>query len=219
MLNNLSEELGRAQTFDDVFKVAGNLLPKIIRADQYSTTRINETGEFLEVFTLTGMEGAIPTGTELPVEQTAVGKAIHSRQPVNIPDLRKDSHIETQSLVDQGLHSTLAVPMIGTQETIGTLNFGSTHANAFSERDQDLAMQAAAQISSVLENRGLLFQTQLQAQREQTLRQITAAVRSSTDPATIMRTAVRELGTALGRNTMIRLADSPLPPTAQETDQ
>ena len=44
------------------------------------------------------------------------------------------------------------------------------------------------------------------AKREQSLRQITSAVRGSTDPATILRTAVRELGTLLGRKAVIRLA-------------
>jgi GAF domain-containing protein/HAMP domain-containing protein len=50
-----------------------------------------------------------------------------------------------------------------------------------------------------------LATTQKFAQREQSLRQITSAVRGSTDPATILRTAVRELGAILGRKTVIRL--------------
>ena len=47
--------------------------------------------------------------------------------------------------------------------------------------------------------------TQKQAEREQALRQITSVVRSSTDPATILRSAARELGTILGRKTIVRL--------------
>jgi len=50
-----------------------------------------------------------------------------------------------------------------------------------------------------------LATTQKQAMREQALRQITSAVRSSTDPATILRTAAKELGTLLGRKTIVRL--------------
>ena len=44
------------------------------------------------------------------------------------------------------------------------------------------------------------------AEREQALRQITSAVRGSTDPATILRSAARELGTILGRKTIVQLA-------------
>jgi hypothetical protein len=43
------------------------------------------------------------------------------------------------------------------------------------------------------------------AQREQILRQVTSAVRGSTDPEIIIRTAVRELGSIFGRNTMIQI--------------
>jgi len=43
------------------------------------------------------------------------------------------------------------------------------------------------------------------AQREQTLRQITSALRSSTDPEIIMRTAVRELGSILARRTVVQM--------------
>jgi GAF domain-containing protein len=50
-----------------------------------------------------------------------------------------------------------------------------------------------------------LAATQKLAQREQALRQITSAVRGSTDPATILRSAARELGTLLGRKTIVRL--------------
>jgi len=41
------------------------------------------------------------------------------------------------------------------------------------------------------------------------LREITAQVRASTNADTIMRTAVRELGSALDRPTFIRLAQPP----------
>jgi GAF domain-containing protein len=98
----------------------------------------------------------------------------------------------------------MSVPMLTTDRTLGTLNFGSQALNAFDNRQRDLAIQAASLISGIIENQELYEQTQRRAQREQALRQITAAVRGSTDPATIMRTAVRELGTALGRRTQIR---------------
>lgn len=50
-----------------------------------------------------------------------------------------------------------------------------------------------------------LASTKKQAQREQALRQITSAVRGSTDPAVILRTAARELGNILGRQTIVHM--------------
>jgi hypothetical protein len=51
------------------------------------------------------------------------------------------------------------------------------------------------------------------------LREITARVRNSTEPDTIVRTAVRELGTALGRRTFIRLGDAERLSQPPHTDQ
>jgi GAF domain-containing protein len=84
----------------------------------------------------------------------------------------------------------------------------------------DIAREVANRLSAHLENLRLSIQTEQalattkrQAQREQALGQITSAVRGSTDPATILRTAARELGTILGRKTVIRLMTD----VAQET--
>jgi GAF domain-containing protein len=64
------------------------------------------------------------------------------------------------------------------------------------------------QLGFAIENARLFEQTQRAAKREQTLREITSRVRSSTDPDAIARTAVRELGLALGRETFLRLGDA-----------
>jgi GAF domain-containing protein len=63
-------------------------------------------------------------------------------------------------------------------------------------------------LSFAIENARLFDETRARARREQTLREITARVRSSTDPDAIAQTAIRELGLALGRQTFIRLGDA-----------
>jgi len=96
----------------------------------------------------------------------------------------------------------------------------------------EIASVVAERLSAHIEGLRLSMQTEQaltatkkQAQREQALRQITSAVRGSTDPAIILRTAARELGNLIGRQTIIRLAaaekksdtpqkDQPVPPAA-----
>ncbi|HEY9152970.1 MAG TPA: GAF domain-containing protein, partial [Anaerolineales bacterium] len=79
----------------------------------------------------------------------------------------------------------------------------------------ELATAVAERLSAHIEGLRLskqteqaLATTQEFAQREQSLRQITSAVRGSTDPATILRTAVRELGTVLGRKIVVRMENT-----------
>ncbi len=81
------------------------------------------------------------------------------------------------------------------------------------ERDQRLMQAVALQVAVAVQRAQLFKQTQealadtrRRAQREQILREVTARVRSSTDPDTIMRTLARELSAVLDRPTVVRLA-------------
>jgi GAF domain-containing protein/HAMP domain-containing protein len=103
----------------------------------------------------------------------------------------------------QAEESAVSLPLKVRDETVGRLliqGLGSDDSEAL-----ELASAVAERLSAHIENLRLSEQTQERAQREHALRQITSAVRGSTDPATILRAAVRELGTLLGRKTVIRL--------------
>ncbi|MBK8780775.1 MAG: GAF domain-containing protein [Anaerolineales bacterium] len=114
--------------------------------------------------------------------------------------------IGSQQSEADGLTSPLKVR----EETIGNLvvqGIDKTNNEAI-----ELVNAVAERLSAHLEGLRLsnqteqaLLTTQKLAEREQALRQITSAVRSSTDPETILRSAVRELGNILGRKTIVRL--------------
>jgi two-component system sensor histidine kinase/response regulator len=63
----------------------------------------------------------------------------------------------------------------------------------------------ADQATIAFERIRLLEEAERRARREQLLREITARVRSSADVDMIMKTAVQEVGRALGRETFIHL--------------
>ncbi len=102
------------------------------------------------------------------------------------------------------------LPLKVRDETIGKLVVqGIDKKNS---EDLELVNAVAERLGAHLEGLRLsnqteqaLLTTQKLAEREQALRQITSAVRGSTDPATILRSAARELGTILGRKTIVRL--------------
>jgi GAF domain-containing protein len=104
----------------------------------------------------------------------------------------------------QAEESAISLPLKVRNEAIGKLvvqGLGADDSGAL-----ELASLVSERLSTHIENLRLSEQTQERAQRERALRQITSAVRGSTDPATILRAAVRELGTLMGRKTVIRLA-------------
>ncbi|CAG1015101.1 Methyl-accepting chemotaxis protein McpB [Anaerolineales bacterium] len=114
--------------------------------------------------------------------------------------------------------SALSLPLKVRDEAIGKLVVKGVE----DEDAVDLVNAVAERLSQHIEGLRLSMQTEQalastrkQAQREQALRQITSAVRSSTDPATILRSAARELGSLLGRQTIVHMATAAEAKTSQ----
>jgi GAF domain-containing protein len=106
---------------------------------------------------------------------------------------------------------TLVVPITYRGEVIGTLGLEEPSAGPAWTRDEIALVEAVAnQMALAIENARLLEQTQNRAARDRVIADITGEVRSSLDLEGILKTAVRELGTALNTDrTFIRLTGVP----------
>ncbi len=130
----------------------------------------------------------------------------------DLKEVRPFDQVEGQQAESSGF----SLPLKVHDETVGRLVVHGFEAG--DSEALELTNAVAERLGSHIESLRLskqteqaLATTQKLAEREQALRQITSAVRSSTDPATILRSAARELGTLLGRRTIVRLT------TARET--
>jgi GAF domain-containing protein len=95
--------------------------------------------------------------------------------------------------------AALVVPIRLRNEAIGVLGLqGTEEGQRWTESEIGLIEAVADQMALAIENARLLEETQQRADRERIIASITARVRASMDPETILRTAVRELGAALG---------------------
>jgi GAF domain-containing protein/HAMP domain-containing protein len=116
-----------------------------------------------------------------------------------------------QDEIAQMEESGISLPLKVHDEAIGKLIIQGVEAG--DSEAIGIANAVAERLSAHIEGLRLAMQTEKalsttkkQAQREQALRQITSAVRGSTDPTVILRTAARELGSILGRQTVVQLA-------------
>ena len=146
----------------------------------------------------------------LPADVGITGYVIRTRQSLLINE-NVTAWLEEHGVAHQGesAQSYLGVPMLLGDQVLGAMAVQNyTVPNAYTEHDRDLLLVFGAQAAITIQNARLFEEAQRTAKREQTLREITSRVRSSTDPDAIARMAVRELGLALGRQTFIRLGDA-----------
>lgn len=149
-LNEISTELGNATDLMDIYQIAVKRTVELLKADRASVPILMADGENLEIAAYYGLEIDNPTGTILTLKDSPMELAI------------KQNKIQTSSGSDI-IKSVRIVPLTAGGHTIGTLNVGSVQEDFFDERDESLLVQMATLLSSTIENKQLLLQTQARA--------------------------------------------------------
>ncbi|MBN1179057.1 MAG: GAF domain-containing protein [Anaerolineae bacterium] len=102
------------------------------------------------------------------------------------------------------IHAAVTVPLVSRERWVGVYVIEFDQPQAITERDVANYLPIADQVALAFQNQRQRERIEARARQEQVLREIIARVRGN-DPETVVRTAVRELGTALGRPAFIRL--------------
>ena len=95
--------------------------------------------------------------------------------------------------------SAVAIPLRIREQTIGVLNVRSADPNRLWQKEEIAIIQATAdRVGLALENARLFEETTTRANRERTVSEISAHIRSVSDPEIMLQTALEELKRALG---------------------
>ena len=103
--------------------------------------------------------------------------------------------------------SALFVPLRAGGQWLGFVEAVYTDEISVGADETRRLLALASQAASTLQGLHLLREAQVRAQRERVLREITARVRNATDVDVIMKTAVREVSRALGRDAFVVLGN------------
>jgi GAF domain-containing protein len=132
--------------------------------------------------------------------------------PTIVTNVEMDPRVEDQArslyLERLGVHSAVSVPLNVRGQWIGYVDALFTEHTEFSDAEIRRLMVLAGQAAIVIQNLRQLEEARARAQRERILREVTTRMRTSADPDSVARTAVRELGTALGRRVFLRLGSA-----------
>ena len=210
-LYNASREITAARDMDEV----ANTLVKYIDHSQLDRVVVafideNVKSEILaEVRAIWDRAGKLKAGNTFTSTQMPVLHSLGSNDILVVDDFSTTTDVDEASkavFAYLEVKSAAIIPISVGEILFGWILLETTRApRKFSAVDMNPFAALAGQAGVVLESQRLLQQSQNRAKREQALSKITSAIRSSTDPRTILRTTVRELGTVLGRRAMIQM--------------
>ncbi len=112
--------------------------------------------------------------------------------------------VYVQSASDDDEEAYLLAPVLLQEQVIGVLQVRSTVGGYHWSSDEVALVRVIAdRLALALENARLLEETRRHAERDRRIAEITARVRASMDPETVLRTAAQELGAVLGVDRVI----------------
>jgi GAF domain-containing protein len=132
---------------------------------------------------------------------------IDTKEPLLIAD-NVDDKLDELGIekIGPSAASWLGVPLMVGSQVIGVIGLQQWETpRTYNEQHLHLLTSVAAQAAIAIENARLFEQIQARARRERILREVTAKVRGAADADSVMRTAVQEIGRALGRRTFVYL--------------
>jgi GAF domain-containing protein len=135
-----------------------------------------------------------------PLGEGLTSIVIQSRQPLMlVEDTANKARRLGAKVTGRPAKSWLGVPLILGSEVIGALIVQDTdREQRFNENDQRLLSILAPQIAIVIRNARLLSDVRQQYEHQRILAEVSAKVWRSTDIGTILKTALHDIGAALG---------------------
>ncbi len=212
-----SSQVTGAQTIDDILQalIQSTALQRLERANFLLFDRPFMHSEQPDAFTVkavwerSGGEPRAPVGTRYDFDQFPAARVVDRHEPTIVENVATDKRIDekTRDLIlnQLGTRSIVFWPLMVGEQWIGLVTGQAPRVLEMNEDEVRQITNLVDQAATAIQNQLLLEQTQARVRRERILREITTRMRGFTDPEAIIRSAVRELGIAIGRPTFVRL--------------
>lgn len=200
-LNEMSAQLNRVTTLDEMLHIILSQTPGLVDADGAGISLLTPDGEHHHVFII--LNGVVtpvvsPQGTTIPLDGTSNKHVIASGRPNFVSDTRSSSDLDIQDMAQNGFLSVVQTPLLLGERVLGVLNVMSRQrTNAFSARDISLLQQVASIVATTLQNQRLFEETSKRAEREAQINAINQRIQNTTSVETALETATREIGQLL----------------------
>lgn len=141
---------------ESLFQAVTKALRKVLHFDRASLTLLDPERDVLRVHALvTPSPGkrALAVGVEFPREASVLAPVFQQKRPIIRRHLDKGERIGIEtSLVEEGIRSYVAVPLLAKGRPFGTLNLGSHAPEEYSTTDAGFLTEIGQQVALAVEN-------------------------------------------------------------------
>lgn len=162
VLNEISREITSILDVDDLLERVGTLLKRVIDFQMFTILLWSDSREQFEHRFSSRYGERVTRERNVALGQGIIGTAAEQRQPILVPDVRKDPRYR---LVHPETRSKLSVPLIYKSKVIGVLDLEHTRVNYFNEDHQRTLSTLAAQLAISIANARLYQRIHEEEQR------------------------------------------------------
>jgi formate hydrogenlyase transcriptional activator len=140
----------------ELFSAISACLREALKVEYASLTLYDPQNNCLRRHSLDFPEsgGLLRENAIVPIENTAVGESFTKAIPViaRRADIERMPREFAENILNEGLNSICAVPLMSRKRVLGTLNVGSRRDDAFNETGVKILQEAAAQFAVAMDN-------------------------------------------------------------------
>ena len=192
-LLEVSRITGETLDLDEQLAAIATIVKDVIPYDLFAILLYNEREHTLKIRYAIGHREEIVRNLHVSLNEGIVGAAASGRQPVVVPDVRKDPRY--LNALD-AVRSELAVPMIVRGRVVGVIDVQSTRVNAFTERESTMLRLIASRVANSIANARLYRRVEQQNRASRALADLSREFSSILDLDELLKriaTSVRSL--------------------------
>ncbi len=153
LLNGLSQQIGLADTEEELFQIASEYLERIFQNEQLLILlREPDSDNMRAAFVTELSEKFLAKDTVFPIGNSFSGSILRAQKPTNVSDVKVINSPFATSIYESGIRSAVFAPMLVNQQAVGVLCIATERMNAFSVQDEDLLMHVAAFLGVASQN-------------------------------------------------------------------
>jgi signal transduction histidine kinase len=148
-----SQAVSSTLSLDEVLQRLCEQAAEAAFTDRASIRLLDQTGETLELVAAHGLREEYQRKGPVELSRSGLDREVLSRGPVLIDETATDERIQyPREVLEEGIHSILAVPIIGRKGPLGVLRVYSTRVKRFTPDDAGFLTAIAGEGAIAIEN-------------------------------------------------------------------